>query len=148
MLVSSVATGPSLNTDTVLNQSGGTAQGNRFGTLFEVNELFKGVWAQIYAPTSVSFYILNDTSNVGAEIGPRIWKASVTNKINVGQEVASSLIPFTITNAHLGQIVVIPLDNGTGVFNGLTSGKYIVGSESTLLNPNGKSLLLGRDTLG
>jgi hypothetical protein len=38
---SSIATGPSLFADTVLNQSGGTAQGDRFGILFEVNELFK-----------------------------------------------------------------------------------------------------------
>ena len=44
LLVSSVATGPSLFTDTVLNQSGGTDQGDRFGTLFEVNELFKVGW--------------------------------------------------------------------------------------------------------
>lgn len=38
------------------------------------------------------------------------------------------------------------MDNGTGVCNGLTSGKYIVGVESTLLNV--KSLSIGRYTLG
>lgn len=31
--------------------------------------------------------------------------------------------------------------------NGFNAGKYIVGFESTLLNPNGKSLLIGRDSV-
>jgi hypothetical protein len=53
-----------------------------------------------------------------------------------------------INSFRLGSLLTIPLDNGTAVFNGLNEGKYIVGFESTLPNPNGKSLILGRDTIG
>jgi hypothetical protein len=149
LLTSAISTGPSLFFDSILNQSGGTVQGDRFGTLFEVNKLIN-VYPD-YVPTSVSFYILNDTSNIGVEIVPKIWAVSVdplTNRIIIGQEVAASFVPFTIDSSVLGQLLTLPIDNGLAIFNGLSAGKYVVGFESTLQNPNGKSLLLGRDTLG
>lgn len=146
--MSSMGTGPGLFLDTVTNQAGGTVQGDRFGTLFEVNNLLGGHGS---LPTSLSMFIINDTSNIGAEVRPKIWSVYVdssTNKIVVGQEMASSFIPFTVGSSNLGQLITMPLDNGAAVITGLNSGKYMVGFESTLPNPNGKSLLIGRDSIG
>ena len=143
-------TGPSLFQDSNLNQIGGFMTGDRFGTLFEISKsaIVSGL---LYIPTSASFYIANDTSNVGAEIVPKIWRASIdtnNSKIVVKQEVASAFIPFTISASNLGRILTLPLDKGPASLHGLAEGKYIVGFESTLPNPNGKSLVVGRDSLG
>ncbi len=144
-----IATGPGLFSDTVLNQTGGTTQGDRFGTLFAINNglgLTSG-----YIPSSSSFFVSNDTANLGAEIVPKIWKTSidsVSKRIVVGQLLASSFVPTLIDSSHLGRIISPTFDFGPATINGLSAGKYIVGFESTLPNPNGKSLLIGRDTLG
>ncbi|MDA9312046.1 hypothetical protein N9Q47_00430 [Vicingaceae bacterium] len=95
------------------------------------------------------FFIAIDTSNIGTEIVPKIWSAtvdSITNRIIVGSEVASSFVPFFVNNSSLGQKVSLMLDL-ISLLNGFNAGKYIVGFESTLLNPNGKSLLIGRDSV-
>lgn len=142
------STGPSFFQDSNLNQNGGFMVGDRFGTLMENNGNASSVRG---VPTSVSFYITADTSNVGVEIVPKIWTAtldSTQTSLRVGNEVASSFIPIMIDSSRLGSLLTIPLDNGTAVFSGLNGGKYIVGFESTLPNPNGKSLILGRDTIG
>ena len=141
-------TGPSFFQDSNLNQAGGFAVGDRFGTLFEKNGITS--W-QSGTPTSISFYITCDTSNIGAEIVPKIWTAtldSLQTSLIIGNEVASSFIPTIIDSSMLSSLLTLPLDNGTAVFSGLNQGKYIVGFESTLPNPNGKSLILGRDTIG
>lgn len=142
------STGPSFFQDSNLNQIGGFVAGDRFGTLMES----RGVpsWHS-GRPTSVSFYITSDSSNIGAEIIPKIWSAvldSTQTSLIIGSEVASSFIPTTIDSSVLGSLLTLPLDNGAAVFSGLNEGKYIVGFESTLSNPNGKSLMVGRDTLG
>ncbi|MFB1022574.1 MAG: T9SS type A sorting domain-containing protein [Vicingaceae bacterium] len=142
-------TGPRFFQDSNLNQAGGFATGDRFGTLYEKNRVSS--WRQRNVPTSRSLYIDSDTSNMGKEFDPKIWQATLDSSqisLIVGNVDATAFIPTTIDSFMLGSELTLIFDNGTAVFSGLTEGKYIVGFESTLPNPNGKSLILGRDTIG
>ena len=120
-------TGPRFFRDSNLNQAGGFAIGDRIGTLFEKNGIPS--W-QSGTPTSISFYITTDTSNVGVEIVPKIWQATLDSSqisLIVGNEVASAFIPTTIDSSMLGSELTLIFDNGTAVFSGLNEGKYIAG---------------------
>ena len=121
-----------------MNQPEGTSPGDRFGILVELNNRYS---CGFPCASIVSVFIANDTSNIGTEIVPKIWSATVdyiANRIIVGPEVASSFVPLFVKKSSLGQKVCLLLDL-INLLNGFNAGKYIVGFESTLLNPNGKS---------
>ena len=85
------------------------------------------------------------------EFVPKIMQATLDSlqiSLIVGNVVATAFIPTTIDRSMLRSGLTLIFDNGTVVFSGLTEGKYIVGFQSTLPNSNGKSLILGRDTIG
>ena len=148
--VSSESTGPGLFSDSTLNQFGGFVQGDRFGTLYELNGVYLAA-VPLPMPLSLSFYISNDSSNIGAEIVPKIWRTSIdtfTNEVIIGHEIASANLPFTVDSANLGQLITLEVRQGTTRYNSYSPGYYIAGFESTLANPNGKSLKIGRDTVG
>ena len=146
-IINSISSGPGLFRDTVLNQLGGTVQGDRFGTIFKFNQLYL-LPVPGPRPISVSFYISKDTSNIGNIIIPKIWEASfdsAAKKIIVGQEVASGMIPYTIDSSNLGQMTTLQI---RAILNySYVPRLYVVGFESVLANPRGRSLLIGRDTL-
>ena len=122
------------------NQPGGTVVGDKFGTLYIV-ESRTGNGGVRKVPTSITFAVSNDSSNIGVEIVPKIWEYDEDSLLGptgtiaaaFGREVASTFIPYTIQN--VGTLLTIPLDNGPAVLNGLDSGQYVVGWEVT--NTNG-----------
>ncbi|MFT6166074.1 MAG: hypothetical protein ACJAV5_000829 [Vicingaceae bacterium] len=126
------------------NQPGGTIVGDRFGTMYVV-ESRTGNGGNTKVPTSITFAVSNDPTNIGVEIVPKIWSyvedslfAPASGTIAAafsGGEVASSFIPYTILSADTNTLLTLPLDNGPAVFNGLDSGQYVVGWEVT--NTNG-----------
>lgn len=121
-------------------QTGGQLPGDAFGTMYIIesrtggNQLTK-------VPTSITYAVSTDASQVGVEISPTIWEydedslASGGIAAAFGNVVASSFVPYTITAANIGNLITLPLDNGSGVFNGLDTGQYIVGW--TVVNTNG-----------
>jgi len=148
-IVNPRGSGSNLFRDTVLNQLGGTVQGDRFGTVFKFNRLYLSPIPGP-RPNSISFFISNDTSNIGNIIIPKIWEASfdsIAKKIVVGQEVASGMIPFTVDSANLGQMITLPINSGIIRNYSYSPGLYLIGFESALANPRGRSLLIGLDTL-
>lgn len=121
----------------------GTAVGDRCGTMYIV-ESRTGATGTSMIPTSITFAVSADSSNVGVEIVPKIWSYnedslfSATGSIAAafsGGEVASAFIPITILPSHLNTLLTLPLDNGPATINGLDSGQYVVGWEVT--NTNG-----------
>ena len=125
---------------------GGTQAGDIIATLFEVN--YNLGLSFNFSPTSISFYVANDSSNVGVEIAPKIWELdedSKTGKITIGSEIASVFVPFTINSLNIEKFMTLQFTTGSAVFNSLQIGEYTVGLENTLPNPNGISLILGRD---
>jgi len=125
-------------------QTGGTAIGDRFGTMYVV-ESRTGNGGSTKAPTSITYAVSDNPFNIGVEIVPKIWKyeedslfAPASGTIAAafaGGEVASSFIPYTIQAGDTNTLLTLPLDNGTAVFNGLDSGQYVVGWE--VINTNG-----------
>ena len=123
-------------------QTGGTAAGDRFGTMYIVQSRTGngGVWMQ---PTSITYAVSDDPNNIGVIISPKIWKyeedslltAGTINAAFAGGEVASSFIPYTIQASDTNALLTLPFDNGSAVFNGLDSGQYVVGWE--VINTNG-----------
>jgi hypothetical protein len=125
------------------NQAGGTAVGDRFGTMYIV-ESRTGNGGTRKIPTSITFAVSNDPANIGVEIVPKIWSYNEDSLIAVGGsiaaafsggEVASTFIPYTILSSDTNSLLTIKLDNGPAVLNGLDSGQYVVGWEVT--NTNG-----------
>jgi len=127
-----------------VGQTGGTAVGDRFGTMYVVeSRIGNGGSSQV--PTSVTYAVSKSPFNIGVEIVPKIWKyeedslfAPASGTIAAafaGGEVASSFIPYTIQAGDTNTLLTLPLDNGSAVFNGLDSGQYVVGWEVT--NTNG-----------
>ena len=120
-------------------QTGGTAAGDRFGTMYIV-ESRTGNGGSTKIPTSVTFYVNDDTRNIGAEVVPKMWAfnddslfingGSFSTDRAFGAEVASSFVPYTVTAADTNSFVTIPFDNGSAFLNGLDSGQYVVGWES------------------
>ena len=122
------------------NQTGGTIVGDKFGTMYVV-ESRTGNGGTRKIPTSITFAVSIDSSNIGVEIVPKIWEYDEDSLLGptgtiaaaFGGEVASTFIPYTIQT--VGTLLTIPLDNGPAVLNGLDSGQYVVGWEVT--NTNG-----------
>ena len=123
--------------------TGGTAVGDKFGTMYVVeSRIGNGVHT---IPTSITYAVSTDPTNIGVEIVPKIWvyredslfapASGTLAAAFAGGEVASSFIPYTITAADTNTLLTLPLDNGTAVFSGLDSGQYVVGWEVT--NTNG-----------
>lgn len=123
-------------------QTGGTAAGDRFGAMYIVQSRTGngGIWM---IPTSITYAVSDDPSNIGVTIAPKIWSYSEDSLFTVGTidaafaggEVASSFIPYTIQASDTNTSLTLPLDNGIAIFNGLDSGQYVVGWE--VLNTNG-----------
>ncbi len=123
---------------------GGTAVGDIYGTKFII-ESNTGNGAHLI-PTSITFGISDDSVNIGAQIIPIIrefyedslFSSTVTSLDQaVGPVVASSFVPIQLTAADLDNFLTLPLDNGTALTSGLTSGmQYIVGFEVTGINNN------------
>lgn len=109
-------------------QTGGTVVGDKFGTMY-VLESRTGNGGTRKIPTSITFAVSDDPSNIGVEIVPKIWSyvedslfAPASGTIAAafaGGEVATAFIPYTILSTDTNSLLTIPLDNGTGVFNGL-----------------------------
>ena len=126
------------------NSTGGTAVGDRFGTMYVV-ESRTGNGGTTKIPSSITFAVSDDPAQIGVEIVPKIWSyvedslfAPATGGIAgafAGGEVASSFIPYTVLSSDTNTLLTLPLDNGTAVFSGLDSGQYVVGWEVT--NTNG-----------
>ena len=123
--------------------TGGTAVGDRFGTMYVV-ESRTGNGGPGKVPTSITFAVSDDPLNIGVEIVPKIWSYNedslftATGSIAAafaGGEVASSFIPYTILSTDTNTLLTLALDNGSAVMNGLDSGQYVVGWEVT--NTNG-----------
>ena len=125
-------------------QAGGSAVGDRFGTMYIV-ESRTGSGGTRKSPTSITYAVSNDPANIGVTIVPKIWSynedslfAPASGTIAAafaGGEVASSFIPYTVLSNDTNTLLTIPLDNGSAVINGLDSGQYVVGWE--VLNTNG-----------
>ena len=118
---------------------GGTAVGDRFATTYIV-ESRTGNGGTTKVPTSITYRVSADPTNIGVEIVPKIWAfdddSLFVNGVfsvdrAVGAEVASSFIPYTVTANDTNTFITLPLDNGPAVFNGMDSGMYIVGWETT-----------------
>ncbi|MBL4708785.1 MAG: T9SS type A sorting domain-containing protein, partial [Flavobacteriales bacterium] len=96
-------------------------------------------------PTSITYAVSANTSQVGMEIRPMIWEYNEDSLFTTpgsidrafDKVVASSLVPYTIQTSNIGQLMTLSLDTGSGFLNGLTTGQYIVGWEVT--NTNGGS---------
>jgi hypothetical protein len=124
-------------------QTGGTVVGDKFGTMYVV-ESRTGNGGVTKVPTSITFAVSDDPTNIGVEIVPKIWSYNedslftATGSIAAafaGGEVASAFIPYTILSTDTNTLLTIALDNGSAVLNGLDSGQYVVGWEVT--NTNG-----------
>lgn len=121
-------------------QTGGTAPGDRFATMYIV-ESSKGNNSNCNIPTSISYFVTDDVRNIGVEIVPKIWAfnddslfingGSFSVDRAFGSEVASSFIPYTVTAADTNRFLTLPLDNGSATINGLDSGQYAVGWDVT-----------------
>ena len=109
---------------------GGTANGDRFGTMYIIeSRTGNGIHA---IPTSITFAVSNDTSNIGVEILPRIWswdEDSATVDAAFTGLVATSFIPYTVQASDTGTLLTLPLDFGPATHLGLDSGQYVVGWE-------------------
>lgn len=129
-------TGPASYVDGATGTPGGTAVGDRFGTMYIV-ESRTGNGGSAKIPTSITFGVSDDIRNIGVEIVPKIWEYDEDSLATAGvdgafgAEVASSFIPYTVTQADTSSFLTLPLDNGSAVFNGLDSGQYVVGWEVT-----------------
>jgi hypothetical protein len=125
-------------------QTGGQVPGDAFGTMYIV-ESRTGSNQITKVPTSITFAVSDDPANIGVEIIPTVWRyeedslfAPASGTIAAafsGGVVATSFIPYTILSTDTNTLLTLPLDNGSGVFNGLDSGQYIVGW--TVSNTNG-----------
>lgn len=121
-------------------QTGGQLPGDAFGTMYIV-ESATGSNQITKIPTSITYAVSTDATQVGVEITPSIWEYDEDSlgsggiAAAFGNVVASSFVPYTITAADIGNLLTLPLDNGSGVFSGLDSGQYVVGW--TVVNTNG-----------
>jgi len=111
---------------------GGTAVGDRFGTMYIVESNTGNGLHTI--PTSVTFEVSGNTRNDGVEIVPKIWSYNEdSSSVNASfiAEVASAFIPYTVTAANLNSSLTLSFDNGTALTSGLPAGQYVVGWEVT-----------------
>ncbi len=113
-------------------QGGGTANGDKFGTMYIVeSRTGNGVHT---IPTSITFAVSDDVDNIGVEILPRIWswdEDSATVDAAFTGLVASSFIPYTVLASDTNTLLTLPLDFGPATTLGMDSGQYVVGWEVT-----------------
>ncbi|MBL4708783.1 MAG: T9SS type A sorting domain-containing protein [Flavobacteriales bacterium] len=107
---------------------GGQLPGDAFGTMYIVESSTGN--GPTKAPTSITYAVSTDVSQVGVQITPTIWaydedSASIASAF--GNVVASAFIPHTITAANIGNLLTLAFDNGIAVMNGLDSGQYVCG---------------------
>ena len=114
-------------------QGGGTANGDKFGVMYII-ESRTGNGGTRKVPTSITYAVSNDASNIGVEILPRIWswdEDSATVDAAFTGLVATSFIPYTVTASDTNTLLTLPLDFGSAITAGLDSGQYVVGWEVT-----------------
>ncbi|MBL4708782.1 MAG: T9SS type A sorting domain-containing protein [Flavobacteriales bacterium] len=125
------------------NLNGGQLPGDAFGTMYIV-ESRTGNGGLTKVPTSVTYRVSNDTSQVGMEIVPKLWEYDddslrVGGNFSVdrafGAELAGAFIPYTIQLSDINSFLTLAFDNGSGFFSGLDTGQYVVGWE--VINTNG-----------
>lgn len=112
---------------------GGTAVGDRFVNMFVV-DANPNAASQTPIPTSISFLVSTDVTNIGVEIVPKIFafdENAATLAAAVGAEVASSFLPYIVQAQDTNTWITLDFDNGTGFFNGLAAGQYLAGWETT-----------------
>lgn len=115
---------------------GGQIPGDAFGTLVII-ESPVGVTDAMKTPTSITYIVSNDTSQIGVEITPTIWafdETAATLATAFGSIVASSFVPYTVTSASIGNPITLAFNNGSAVTGGLPDGQYVIGW--TVINPN------------
>ncbi|MEQ8625440.1 MAG: T9SS type A sorting domain-containing protein [Vicingaceae bacterium] len=144
--------GPASFVDGATGTPGGTTVGDRFATLYILeNRSGNGV---DNIPTSVSFAVSTDTRNTGVEIVPKIWEYNEDSLFINGanfsidrafiREVASSFSTYTVAAGDLGNFISLPLTTGPAMTGGLDSGQYAVGWEVTNL-PTGSTFEVQND---
>lgn len=123
--------------------TGGQLPGDAFGTMYIV-ESRTGNGGFTNVPTSITYIVSSDASQIGVEIVPKLWSYDddslrIGGNFSVdrafGVEVASAFIPYTIQASDINTALTLPFDNGSGFFNGLDSGQYVAGWE--VINTNG-----------
>lgn len=124
------------------NISNGGNDGDACGTTYIVESRTQG--NKVY-PTSISYYVTDDSANIGSVISPSIWvfyedTANVRdswlpedfdNSTGKGLVMYGDL--YTVTANDLNSFLTLPLDSAQSATNngydGLDSGSYVVGWE-------------------
>lgn len=118
------------------NRSNGGNDGDACGTTYIVESRSQG---NKVIPTSISFYVTNDTGNIGITISPSVWvfyedtlnvrdawlPEDFNNTSGKGLVIFGDL--YTVQASDTNTFLTLPLD--TAGFGGLDSGAYVVGWE-------------------
>lgn len=120
---------------------GGGNAGDRMGVLYTTNSSI----TQSFQATTVSYYVANDSQNIGVGISPRIWEFD-ENQATLASAFSSPPIgsnPFTttITSSDLGKWISISIFPPANLQD---SSQYVVGFEQTT-GASGTNFLLGRN---
>jgi hypothetical protein len=122
--------------------------GDKLGTLYYIDSTVSSVQF-----SSVSFYVSNDPVNIGSVIRPIIWQYSsalayATGRIDTafGRELASSLIPYTVSSADTNQWITLSLDTGVAILRTSNVGEFVVGWEVVGGAPTGSSFSVWNDS--
>ena len=122
--------------------------GDKLGTLYYIDSTVSSVQF-----SSVSFYVSNDPVNIGSVIRPVIWEYSsalayATGRIDTafGRELASSLIPYTVSSADTNQWITLSLDTGVAILRTSNVGEFVVGWEVVGGAPTGSSFSVWNDS--
>lgn len=96
---------------------------------------------------SLSFFIPNEPSIIGAQIVPRVYHYDQDSSSlggSLSTVVAESLAPATVSSSMLGKWVEFNFNLGTGP-QYLAQGQYVAGVSFVGLGPNPTPFLIGRD---
>jgi len=116
---------------------GGTSVGDRLALLYYVELDTSRATRRELIPTSVSFYVSNNSRNVGVEIVPKIWvfnASPVPGASFIAQEIASKRTAYRVQASDTNTVLTLPLDRGIAISGrsaGLVTGFYAIGWETT-----------------
>ena len=124
---------------------GGGNNGDRLGLLYNLEKNNIGFIGEVL---SMSYFIANDSANIGVSIKPMFWnydssKTLLNNAIST-TPFGSSPFSTTLTSNHLGTWVSVPLFPPVSMCN--NNGQYVVGLEQVGGSPSNRRITLGRDT--
>jgi hypothetical protein len=121
--------------------------GDKLGTLYYIDSTISNVQL-----SSVSFYVSNDPVNIGSVIRPVFWEYSsalayATGRIDTafGSELATSLIPYTVSSVDTNQWITLSLDTGIALLRTSNVGEFVVGWEVVGGAPTGSSFSVWND---